>query len=203
MKRAAVLPVLAVMLGLGLWLVLRSHDKSSHADSATETKTTATTLVSVAPSAPPSQPSLLGVTILRDYANTNLPPENDLTLMSRLMDNSLLLLKSAANRPLSANEDWASLLRGQNAARERFLPDHHAALNSQGQLIDRWGAPLFFHALGGGRFELRSAGPDQKLWTDDDIHRNSNGSSRRGRELNPPSLFDESAGAEAGLFDRR
>jgi hypothetical protein len=118
---------------------------------------------------------LLGETILRGYADTNLPPENDLTLLSRLMENSLLLLKSAANRPLSANEDWADLFRGKNGAREEFLPAQHVALNDQGQLIDRWRTPLFFHALGGGRYEIRSAGPDGKLWTEDDLQRNANG----------------------------
>jgi hypothetical protein len=135
--------------------------------------------------------SLLGETILRDYAKTNLPPENDLTLMSRLMENSLLLLKSAANRPLSANEDWADFLRGQNSAHERFLPDRCNALSADGKLVDRWGTPLFFHALGGGRFEIRSAGPDQKLWTADDIHRNADGSFRRGTNLNPESLLSK------------
>jgi hypothetical protein len=118
---------------------------------------------------------LLGETILRGYADTNLPPENDLTLMSRLMENSLLLLKSAANRPLSANEDLADLFRGKNGAREEFLPAQHVALNDKGQLIDRWQTPLFFHALGGGRYEIRSAGPDQQMWTEDDIQRNANG----------------------------
>jgi hypothetical protein len=118
---------------------------------------------------------LLGETILRGYADTNLPPENDLTLLSRLMENSLLLLKSAANRPLSVNEDWADLFRGKNGAREEFLPAQHVALNDQGQLIDRWRTPLFFHALGGGRYEIRSAGPDGKLWTEDDLQRNANG----------------------------
>src|SRR5206468_1499821 len=93
-------------------------------------------------------PQFIGEVILRDYAKPNLPPQNDLTLMSHLMENSLLLLKSAANRPLSANEDWADFLKGQNAAHERFLPEHHVALNSNGQLVDRWGTPLFFHALG-------------------------------------------------------
>lgn len=147
--------------------------------------------VTALPSATPNQPNapLLGETILRGYADTNLPPQNDLTLMSRLMENSLLLLKSAANRPLSANEDWAALFRGQNGAREKFLPENSVALNSQGQLIDRWRTPLFFHALGGSRYEIRSAGPDKKLWTADDIHRNADGSFRRGSELNPPSLF--------------
>lgn len=128
---------------------------------------------SVTPAGRPNE--LLGETILRGYGDTNLPPENDLALMSRLMDNSLLLLKAAANRPLSANEDWADLFRGKNGAQEEFLPTRHVALNGQGQLIDRWQSPLFFHALGGGRYEIRSAGPDQKLWTADDLQRNANG----------------------------
>ena len=106
------------------------------------------------------------------------------------MENSLLLLKSAANRPLSANEDWAALFRGQNAAHEQLLPAQHVALNAQGQLVDRWSTPLFFHALGEGRYEIRSAGPDKKLWTTDDIHRNADGSFRRDAELNAASLME-------------
>jgi hypothetical protein len=128
--------------------------------------------------------------ILRDYAKSNLRPQNDLVLMSRLMENSLLLLKSAANRPLSANEDWADFLKGQNSAHERFLPDNHTALNAKGQLIDRWAMPLFFHALGSGRYEIRSAGPDKTMWTSDDIHRNADGSFRHGAQLNPTALSD-------------
>jgi hypothetical protein len=132
---------------------------------------------------------LLGDTILREYGSTNQPPQNDLQLMSRLMENALLLLKSAGNRPLSANEDWAALFLGANAAKERFLAESHPALNAQRQLIDRWGTPLFFHSLGSGRIDIRSAGPDSILWTSDDIHRNSDGGFRRADTLNPPSLI--------------
>ena len=144
------------------------------------------TVTAISPSAntPSGQSApLLGETILRDYANTNFPPENDLTLMSHLMDNSLLLLKSAANRPLSANEDWADLFRGRSTAREEFLPPQHIALNAEGELIDRWATPLFFHALGGGRYEIRSAGPDKTLWTDDDLERGYDGRFRRGLDV--------------------
>ena len=197
MKRAApILLVLVLVLVLGIWL-LRQGSPTPDANRATAAPTDSIPTEVKATEAPARATTLagksaplLGETILRDYANTNHPPENDLTLMSRLMENSLLLLKSAANRPLSANEDWADLFRGKNGARERFLPDTHAALNSQGQLVDRWGTPLFFHALGGGRFEIRSAGADKKLWSADDIHRNADGSFRRGGELNPASLFD-------------
>jgi hypothetical protein len=109
------------------------------------------------------------------------------------MDSFMLLVKTAKDRPLSANEDWAAAFRGRNPAQERFLPDQHVALNTNGQLVDRWSTPLFFHALGGGRFELRSAGPDKKLWTADDIHRNADGTFRHGEKLNPESLWPASA----------
>jgi len=136
---------------------------------------------------------LLGETLLRDYASPKTSPENDLKLLAHLMDNFSLLVKGAADRPLSANEDWAAAFRGRNPAHERFLPDAHAVLDAKGRLVDRWGTPLFFHALGGHRFELRSAGPDQRLWTADDLHRNSDGSFRRGAALNPASLLGSPA----------
>jgi hypothetical protein len=179
-----------VFVVVGFWLLSRDGRKvisepepviTSRSITVTETP-----VVSKRPQTPVKP--LVGEMILADYAKTNFPPENDLTLMSHLMDNSLLLLKSAANRPLSANEDWADFLRGGNGAHERFLPDSHVALNAKGQLIDRWGTPLFFHALGNGRYDLRSAGPDKNMWTNDDIHRNADGSFRRGADLNPPSL---------------
>jgi hypothetical protein len=132
---------------------------------------------------------LLGESILRGYATAGSTPQNDLTLMSRLMDNYTLLVKASAQLPMSANEDWAAAFRGKNPAHERFLPDNHVALNTESQVVDRWQTPLFFHALGGHRFELRSAGPDKKLWTEDDIHRNADGSFLRGAKLNAASLF--------------
>jgi hypothetical protein len=143
------------------------------------------------PAVPPGQAQpLLGETILRDYASANTTPEQDLTQLAHLMNNFSLLVKSSADRPMSANEDWAAAFRGLNPAHERFLPDGHVALDAQGRLVDRWGTPLFFHALGNHRFDLRSAGPDKKLWTADDIHRNADGSFRRGAALNPASLLE-------------
>ncbi len=197
MNRAAPI-VLVLVLVLGVWLVSRSskHPPTAHESTAGRVGgSVATGVVVTAIAAPaattPGQSALRpGEKILHDYAKPNLPPENDLTLMAHLMDNFTLLVKSIAGRPMSANEDWATALRGQNPARERFLPDHHVALGADGKLVDRWGTPLFFHALGGGRFEIRSAGADGKLWTADDIHRNADGSFRRGAELNPPSLLE-------------
>lgn len=191
MRRAGVIVALLIAVGLAVFLLRRAPTGSSPAHTSPDVSTNNVSVNIVeAPGASHRDTQLLGETILRDYGRTNLPPENDLTLMYRLMENSLLLLKSAGNHPLSANEDWAALLCGQNTAHERFLPETHIALDRQGRLIDRWGTPLFFHALGGSRYELRSAGPDAKMWTADDIHRNSDGSFRRGTQLSSASLLE-------------
>jgi hypothetical protein len=189
-RRAQLVLVLVLVLVLGFWLVSIRQRTAPEKKQLSPNQPTAPVVLSPSTNPTPIRPDApLGSKVLLGYASSSFPPEHDLTLMSHLMENSLLLAKSAANRPLSANEDWADFLRGKNAAHERFLPDEHPALNAKGQLIDRWGVPLFFHALGGNRYEIRSAGPDKKLWTADDIHRNSDGTFRHGADLNPPALY--------------
>jgi hypothetical protein len=36
-------------------------------------------------------------------------------------------------------------------------------------LLDRWGTPYYFHPIARNVLGLRSAGPDGKLWTADDV----------------------------------
>jgi len=194
----AIVLVLLLILGLGIWIIRHGNKQStSEQPVATSAGVKVTEASASARPSPTQPPQLIGEVILRDYAKTSLTPQNDLILMSHLMENALLLLKSAADRPLSANEDWADFLTGQNAAHERFLPDNHAALNKNRQLVDRWGTPLFFPALGKGRYEVRSAGPDKTLWTVDDLHRNADGSFRHAANLNPPALFPTSQSSKA------
>jgi hypothetical protein len=179
-----------LVTGLALWLwrfrepvVPESRGPSNNVPTVPEKPIAVVTEIhSVDVQTPPDRQILLGESILAGYGRLGSTPENDLTLMSHLMENSVLLLKSAAHRPLGGNEDWARFLLGKNAAHERFLPDNHQAVNNREQLVDRWGAPLFIHALGGGRYEIRSAGPDQKMWTADDLQRNSDGAFSRGME---------------------
>jgi len=118
----------------------------------------------------PSPPRTLpGEAILAGFGSPSQPPREDLRRLRHLFDNALLLAKSARDRPLATPEDWGALLLGRWPGTEALLPTHHAALDSQARVIDRWGTPLHIHALGSGRFELRSAGPDRKLWTQDDV----------------------------------
>jgi hypothetical protein len=149
------------------------------------------------PEAGPVAP-LVGERILKDYGNPARPPEEDLMWMSRALDNFALLVKGDNPLPLGANEDIANALRGKNKAKLRALPDGHSAFNDRGQIVDRWGTPLYFHARRRDQLDIRSAGPDREMWTADDLHRRANGQMLRGPELLAPSLFDESPGSSSG-----
>jgi hypothetical protein len=126
--------------------------------------------------------------MLADYANSKTTPEHDLTSLAQLMDNFTVLVKTATDRPLSSNDEWSQALRGLNPSRQPFLPDKHIIFNPEHQLIDRWGTPLFFHAEAKGQYAIRSAGPDRRLWTADDLQRNADGTITRGADLEPMAI---------------
>ncbi len=106
---------------------------------------------------------------LADYGTPGIPPAEDLRLLSVSITNFLIVAKRASEFPLSANEEWSAALRGLRPGSEPWISAKSPLLDAQNRLIDRWGTPLHFHALGDKRWELRSAGPDRKLFTDDDL----------------------------------
>lgn len=70
--------------------------------------------------------------------------------------------------PVGANPEITAALTGKNSLQLAVIPPEHPAINANGELCDRWGQPFFFHQLSGTQMEIRSAGPDKKMWTDDD-----------------------------------
>ena len=97
------------------------------------------------------------------------------------------MVKNHASRPIGCNGDLADAFRGKNPHKQRFLPDTHPVFNSDGEMIDRWQTPLFIHPVSAGRWEIRSAGPDKKLWTDDDLELKPNGKFVEGLPEKTPS----------------
>ncbi len=67
------------------------------------------------------------------------------------------------------NVDIMRHMTGGNERRVALIPPDHAALNDKGELIDRWGTPFHFHPVSRRKMDVRSAGPDLKLWTSDDV----------------------------------
>jgi hypothetical protein len=73
-----------------------------------------------------------------------------------------------AGNPVGENNEITASLMGRNKLGYAFIPPDCPAVNSRGELCDRWGTPYFFHQLSGEQMEIRSAGPDHHLWTEDD-----------------------------------
>lgn len=120
------------------------------------------------PPPPQSGGNAPGDKALTEYAKSG-DPRNDLEILSNTLANFLTISKQAHTRPLSANEEWSAALRGKRPGADPWISDQHPILDPQKRLIDRWGSPLHFHALGGQKWEIRSAGPDRRIWTGDDL----------------------------------
>ena len=67
------------------------------------------------------------------------------------------------------NATMMNALTGNNPSHMAFINRGHRAIDAQGQLLDRWGSPLFFHLVARDALEIRSAGPDNEFYTADDL----------------------------------
>lgn len=67
------------------------------------------------------------------------------------------------------NDEIVRRLQGENPKGIAVLPKSHPAINGEGELMDRWGTPYRFHPESVWETTVRSAGPDKKMWTRDDI----------------------------------
>jgi hypothetical protein len=71
--------------------------------------------------------------------------------------------------PVGTNPEITKALQGDNPKQISFLKADGNRVNGNGELVDPWGTPYFFHQLSGTEMEIRSAGPDKRMWTGDDL----------------------------------
>lgn len=95
--------------------------------------------------------------------------EDDLKIVQNVFDR---YRDEFGENPVGLNEDMVRRLSGHNPRQIAFLPPDHPSINAEGQWIDRWGTPFHFHQISGTHLEIISAGPDQQVWTGDDIVHN-------------------------------
>ncbi|HEX3717420.1 MAG TPA: hypothetical protein VH595_05580 [Verrucomicrobiae bacterium] len=98
---------------------------------------------------------------------TNIPPD-------RVMDNMRIVFHEYASmfggNPVGTNPEITAALSGKNPKQANFInPEAGMRIDAQGELIDPWGTPFFFHQLSGTVMEIHSAGPDRIMWSDDDL----------------------------------
>jgi hypothetical protein len=121
-------------------------------------------------SAPASRhSSALDRSPLADALNS---PATDIRTDLRIVSDIIETFRSnflQTGNPVGTNAEITAALAGKNPLRLSLIPPDHPAINQNGELCDRWGTPFFFHAESATKMEIRSAGPDQKMWNEDDV----------------------------------
>ncbi len=127
---------------------------------------------------PPEPLSITDPKLLQEYGSTSSTPIDDLERVDNVLQRFWLLYKNPDLLRVGSNEEIVESLTGSNPDGIAFISPDNTFIDSQGRLLDRWGAPLFFHAQSLTHIEIRSAGPDKELFTDDDVHTVSRSSIR-------------------------
>jgi hypothetical protein len=118
---------------------------------------------------PPAQSDLQNVLPHPEAAfigDGSLTPAQELDVISHVLDAYIETFGA-----LPAGENNAQImnaLRGNNPQSLGLFPYEHSRLDEQGQLKDPWDTPYFFHLISRTEIQIRSAGPDREMYTQDD-----------------------------------
>ena len=162
MKKLVIAVVVLALLGFGWW-----ESSKPPLDSGTTDNQGMTAL--------PAVSTRDGLTVIGDtafarrYGAADATAEEDLQAVAGVLDAAVLLVKDIDRFPLPDNAAFTTFLQGGNPHRVAWILPGHPAVSGAGELLDRWGTPLFFHRESSRRTGLRSAGPDREMWTEDDV----------------------------------
>jgi len=162
MKRGRVVMVVVILLavaGIMVWWKAGMREKVAGAPPVPPRSQ-----VPVVPAEPRA-----GERLLEGYGDEATAPIEDLRKLHHVLGGYFSVIKDPSRFPIGGNADLAAALRGENANREVFLPAGHAIFSKDGLIQDRWGTPVIVHPEGWRQIELRSAGPDKKPYTEDDL----------------------------------
>ena len=113
------------------------------------------------PVAPPAEPE-------------GLTPQEIQTVRDAI-DNLEFVFRDFANalggNPVGTNAEITTALRGDNLKQLKLEIPAGSSVSPAGELCDPWGTPWFFHQLSSRKMEIRSAGKDKQLYTEDDFVR--------------------------------
>lgn len=170
--RAAAVTLLIVLAGALLFWLSRDEDFSNSklADSSGQPAAPAT-------SPSPSDPLQTGTpppAITPAAEPAGLTPE-EIQAVRDAIDNLEFVFRDYAaalgGNPVGTNAEITASLRGDNLRQLKLDLPAGSSVNEDGELCDPWGTPWFFHQLSGTKMEIRSAGKDRELYTEDDFVR--------------------------------
>lgn len=168
MRRVIIIfAVVAVTTSALVWLLRPESRAHRHQAETPAGKTTDTS----SPALPKERETVIALPI----ANEIIPPNSPDTTVDDDLGTLELVIgefrKQNGGNPVGENVEIAAALLGDNPKKLAYLPSKGPFLNADGQLIDRWGTPYFFHQLSANETEILSAGPDRQFNTGDDVKR--------------------------------
>ncbi len=101
-------------------------------------------------------------------------PEDAALPAATVLDNMRVVIHNYGatfgENPVGNNAEITAALAGKNPKQINFISDVAGLrVNGNGELVDAYGTPFFFHQLSGKVMEIHSAGEDRKMWTFDDL----------------------------------
>lgn len=123
----------------------------------------------------PDQKVKSQITVLADapfaqkFGQSDLSIREELDLLQLAFQDYLSFVKSDYRKPIGDNRDFVEVMTGNNPHRIAPIPPQHPRINERGELTDRLGIPYAIHPLAEDVIEVRAAGKDGILWTDDDV----------------------------------
>lgn len=163
------LSVLLVVIGIGIWRAIPRKSLPISELPAGKTQPAAIAKTSPFGGDSPSTPAPPQPPVVSQPAASSGPHPEALADM----DSIQLMFRDFRTRiggnPVGTNAEIMKGVMGGNRFQARLGPPESQQLNEQGELLDRWATPYFFHQLSKDQMEVRSAGPDRTMWTTDDI----------------------------------
>ena len=174
MKRAALFLLLLVAAGGLLMLLVRQPRPSTleaepRATTATATPKAPAGTEEAAPAMSQAEAARQGSPLAARLNAPETPPAQDVVILRDLVSQYVTALQRRAGPPIGDDADLARALTGRNPLKLAVIPGDHPAISAEGRLLDRWGTPYHIHARSSQSFEFRSAGPDKRLFTGDDL----------------------------------
>ncbi|MDB6068547.1 MAG: hypothetical protein JWR26_4755 [Pedosphaera sp.] len=183
-----VLILILVAAGIGTYFILNSPPKTAKTGDAIpdaivstpnpapaveqlkpvpETQSPATNEPATVASPAVPTPSASAATVSTEAQPDGLPPVTVLENMRTTFRNYGSMFHG---NPVGTNLEITRALNGDNPKQAKFInPEAGLRINGNGELVDPWGTPYFFHQLSALEMEIRSAGPDKVMWTADDL----------------------------------
>lgn len=169
MRKPAILwPILAAILVVIVWLASRPGKPPSPTPppppvSSTAPLPTVPNLLEPRTATPENPTESWERLLARDGS-----PEEDRDALADIVSNYLQAIPDSRRPPLGANDEITRALTDKESLGNAALPADHPGIIDR-QLVDRWRTPWHFHQQSADLIEVRSAGPDRRLFTPDDI----------------------------------